>query len=926
MLYFIKDECWNEAYACEYILVEDNVAPTPVCDEITQVTLDPESCWTRVPAEVLDDGSNDNCVQNLHFAVANMDTIEFYRDYWHSKLQECLDYDFYHYEQGVIDDLIEKWINCFVFQDYIDLSECGSEMLVLRVYEADGMPVYDPHLFKGTRHEWFCFNLYDDYACFYKYHYEEFANYEDPKIDLCDYTYTIVTGSGCGHEGGIEKAHPIVYDPDCQCNPDITSNCLPCERDMGALVAHSNEYAHGPAINRACCAYESPNASAAQREKWGDLLTKYPELSVMDCKRWKFQHLYNDCMIEVLKDDKTPPVCIAPADVSYYCDGLPVEGSFFPLNGNDEVKWTSAQYAHDICFTRDTFLTGCEFDRTNDAPSVYTAPNERWCVDIPWDGGIYGHYTGGPTSNNYDESCDDNYVSWYEEGQWTKPIYCRFWLLLDEFDDNSSGKPDARAYFGEPTIEENCWTYTDTSYIEGSLDECGVGILTKTWVISDKCGNTSECSQRVYVKPRSDFEVLFPADMVFNCNEENLDLEPVRGTRTYPQIFDDECELIGITYKDQILGEGDGCYKILRTWKIIDWCVYDPDLHYRYPDIIRCDRCVAGEDRQCVSRNLKDNGDGFMTYLQIIKIIDEDDPVVTCISDTTICSFDADCDVVFVDIEIGTATDNCTPNEDINYRYAIIPDYATDERDYLFGHGNKIRQPLPTGVHRVILYAMDDCNNIDSCSMTLELKDCKPPTPYCYDGIATVVMPTSGSVEVWATDLDAGSEDNCTPQDELIVSFDPDGLELARTFTCDDIPDGVAGEVEVEVYFTDEHGNTDFCIVTLVIQDNSGDICPDRSPTVSSETGYEKMLKNKEVQKGKTSQLIDNNANVSNQNVVILNQNRPNPYQNETIISFELSDEDYAKIAIMDLTGKQLLSKKVTSVQAITNGKSTNVL
>ena len=40
-------------------------------------------------------------------------------------------------------------------------------------------------------------------------------------------------------------------------------------------------------------------------------------------------------------------------------------------------------------------------------------------------------------------------------------------------------------------------------------------------------------------------------------------------------IFDDDCRFIGIGYYDKvfkIVGGDEGCYKIIRTWCMADWC------------------------------------------------------------------------------------------------------------------------------------------------------------------------------------------------------------------------------------------------------------------------------------------------------------------------------------------------------------------
>ena len=88
--YTVSDGCWNESRVCQTLLVYDNTPPTPVCDELTQVTLDPDSCWVRIYAEDLDDGSNDNC-DDVHFAVATMSDIEYWRNYWHESLHRRVD-------------------------------------------------------------------------------------------------------------------------------------------------------------------------------------------------------------------------------------------------------------------------------------------------------------------------------------------------------------------------------------------------------------------------------------------------------------------------------------------------------------------------------------------------------------------------------------------------------------------------------------------------------------------------------------------------------------------------------------------------------------------------------------------------------------------------------------------------------------------
>jgi len=873
VLYHIRDRCWNETLLLQGISVYDNTPPTPVCDEITQVTLDPEKCWARVYAKDLDDGSHDNCCDQLHFAVASMDSIEYWRNYWWSYYQNCLDeYDFHHYYDA-INVTIEDWINMFVFDDYIDVTECGSEQLVLRVYEACDLPVYDPHTFYGGEHEWYWWNLSDQFAVWYYWRLNEYIHYGDPR-------------------------------PTLSCSiPDIELVCLPWEVPVYIDCYAYSELDHGtyPAF---ICAYGiEPNAV----NEWkGRVLSPYPEeesitrgLSAQ--KRWHFPHLYNDCMIEVIKDDKTPPVVVAPEDVTVYCDGVPYWWELTkPYAGGTKtatVKGHGASFTHDVCEGEDVLATYCADPyiypvgwNTSGAPVEVTTV---CCVEIPWDGGDFGYYGGSVCGeSNYagGVNCDE-YSYWYHDHNW-QPIYCRLWLMLDKYDNPDGGHPDPQSYFDETSedwvITDNCWAPETEVEYSGSLNECGVGTLTKTVTATDKCGNTAYDTQTLYVKPRSDFEVIFPADVVVNCTDQ-ANLAADRTGAGYPEISDDDCELIGVTYSDERYDVTEGCYKILRTWKLIDWCVYSPDLHSRYPDVIVDDRLVASDSRCCIHRNLKDDGDGYMTYLQVIKVIDDEAPVIVCNELAETCILDNNCDAATVRYELlASGTDNCAAADEIQYRYTVLADETTP---VAYGQGHELTAELAVGTYGVWLVGKDRCGNEDSCYTTFTIRDCKQPTPYCYHGIATVVMSPSGEVEVWATDFDAGSYDNCTTADNLILSFTEDGETPSITFTCADIPDGRSQEIEVEIWVIDEAGNKDFCTTTLLLQDNTGNACQDSSPLTESGSGVASPGQKVKGEGIRTPELY---------------QNTPNPFSGETKIGFWLPESMTATLKIMDVTGKEL--------------------
>ena len=56
------------------------------------------------------------------------------------------------------------------------------------------------------------------------------------------------------------------------------------------------------------------------------------------------------------------------------------------------------------------------------------------------------------------------------------------------------------------------------------------------------------------------------------------------------------------------------------------------------------------------------------------------------------------------------------------------------------------------------------------CSFDIVVADCKRPTPYCNSSLTTVIMPTSGTVDILASQFDLGGFDNCGPLKAITFS------------------------------------------------------------------------------------------------------------------------------------------------------------
>ncbi|MCF8243676.1 MAG: hypothetical protein K9J37_04680 [Saprospiraceae bacterium] len=388
------------------------------------------------------------------------------------------------------------------------------------------------------------------------------------------------------------------------------------------------------------------------------------------------------------------------------------------------------------------------------------------------------------------------------------------------------------ANFGQPVFADNCTSMTVTRTFASNLTQCKEGTMTRTWKAADAQGQESGiCTQTIFVDHVSDFVVQFPADITVTCGQSL----PNFGE---PTVFYKTCEMVAISYDDGLYEVVPGaCYKFIRTWEVINWCVQGAIKDQEVTEVpesllgLPFPQCDLDGDGDCDARTFRDSWtatqkptanqanqqfgpdtdpdsdpwDGFITYDQIIMVIDNVAPVFVscqvpdvCIQDSVVCAatFTLPQPTVMDCSGQVTITAN-TPGLGVGFGP--------------FTHG--------PGIFITTFTANDGCNNQAICTDTFEVKDCKAPNISCVNGlivgIMDVVPPT---VTVNASALNAGTTDNCSGV--ILASFSPNVNDATNTFTCDDI-----GVNVVEIWFTDESGNQDFCVNTIEIQDGLG-VCP----------------------------------------------------------------------------------------------------
>jgi hypothetical protein len=334
---------------------------------------------------------------------------------------------------------------------------------------------------------------------------------------------------------------------------------------------------------------------------------------------------------------------------------------------------------------------------------------------------------------------------------------------------NCTQNPNDLSLTGTATASAACGTPVITHTDVTTLNMCNVGAIIRTWKATLPNGNTSTCTQTITLVDNTPANIVFPPDYaVTGCVSLN-DLTPANLPAPYNHpVTSSDCELLATNFTDQVFTvSAPACFKIVRTWKVINWCTYVPG-----------------------------GNTGIWEKAQIIMVTDNQAPTFTCPSNMVV-AVGANCKGT-VTLPQVTNIQDCSQNVTVSVTSS-------------FGSGYGPFNNVNPGNYTANYVISDGCGNAGTCSITIQVKDDKKPTPYCKNGLVIELM-QSGMVTTWASDFDAGSSDNCGP---VVLSFSPDINNTNATFDCDDL-----GQQPIELWVTDASGNQDFCTTFLIVQDN----------------------------------------------------------------------------------------------------------
>jgi len=348
--------------------------------------------------------------------------------------------------------------------------------------------------------------------------------------------------------------------------------------------------------------------------------------------------------------------------------------------------------------------------------------------------------------------------------------------------------------YGNATYTHGHHTYSaGAPTVTYHLNSCNSGYITRTWMVEDYNWNWLSCTQTIYVSSNGQGtpNITWPEDVdLYGCNP-NIHPNNLSAPYNFPTWESSECSMLGRSYTDMLFTVNSQCKKIMRTWKVLDWCNYSPSAGY-----------------------------GIYTRVQVIKIINNTPPVVNCVKEIIVNSTSCKNAVVIVD-PLYLDPSICGGNFNV-----------TNDSRFATSKGRNISGTYPIGTTKVTYTIRYGCGQSAFCTTNVIVKNNNKPTPICIGQITIALMGVdtdndgkvdNGMVEIRAKNLNHKSYGACG-HNQLRFSFSKNVADVNKTFTCENI-----GSNKVELWVTDASGGQSFCIVDVIVQNNGANI-PDCKP------------------------------------------------------------------------------------------------
>lgn len=453
----------------------------------------------------------------------------------------------------------------------------------------------------------------------------------------------------------------------------------------------------------------------------------------------------------------------------------------------------------------------CRFKNTTVYAEIMSPVGNGYQVEC-W-GTVYIEDKKAPTCNIYDVT-----------------IECTNDASPDAIND-AYGTSGDNSEYGYPRSTDNCGTMmmTKTYQDDDHRNDCGIGVIYRTWTIEDMSGNTTTCEQKITAIDRTPVQISWPDDVTLDCVDANTEPEATGE----PDVSDD-CNILQVSYTDRnFIQCEDACYKILRTWEVLDWCKYDAE-----------------------------TGSGLYEYEQVIKVVDEEDPTYE-LPDTLklgLSEIDArgarDCAVRFTPPEPDSLDDNCG---DVTWSLVMYTDEngncEVDADDVLLTPDSQGRyRDLACGNYIGIYTIRDCCGNVVNHKVCVVIYDDLPPVAVCDDSSivnltygrrrATCDRDGDGYAKICVDAVEDGSFDNCTAFEDLDICISDERDGRYSRDCCVEIDCADKDTLKIWLRVIDQacpsncdEPDTSYCWMNVVVEDKNPPVCVDVPADMTIECG-----------------------------------------------------------------------------------------
>lgn len=343
-----------------------------------------------------------------------------------------------------------------------------------------------------------------------------------------------------------------------------------------------------------------------------------------------------------------------------------------------------------------------------------------------------------------------------------------------------------------------------------NIPQCGFGTITRHFLITDGGSFQQTVSQTITIN--YDGVELTTAD--FNAP---LDYVVTSGICTPPDLANADlgspyvptlksplngCHNIMINKEDIVFtNASNACFKIVRTWTIIDWCL------------------AAAKGNQYAL-------DHAVKFTQALVVMNTTAPTFVPHADQIVETTNCTASNVTVST---SATDDC-PSNFLTYNWQLDLNFNNNTSTWDHqGTGSSFTINMPIGKHRVYFAVTDGCGNVEHQYFTVEVKNVKQPTPV-YTNL-TVDLMANLQVTIPARLFNRASFGACPNSYPLRFAYSSDPADSLRTFDCSF---GVDTAHPVTIYVIDANGLFDFAITNLTLNDNIVQ-CPNTITVISGQ-------------------------------------------------------------------------------------------